>query len=294
MNVPVGERFDAGWLALREPADAAARAPGLVTLLRAYLAASRSPASRRREARHREGSAPVLCVLDLGSGTGSTVRWLAPQFDGPQRWVLLDHDPELLACAVARCTGLRDATGGEVEIRTRTADVTDLSTEDLAGTALVTASALLDLLTGPEVDALAGRCAAARCAALLTLSVVGRVVLEPPDPLDRVVAAAFDAHQRRTARNRPLLGPDAVGVAVDAFERGGFAVQTAASPWRLGPGSADLMRSWLDGWLAAAAAQQPALAAELVGYRERREGEIADGRLRVEVHHFDLLALPGH
>lgn len=292
MSAAAAERFDEGWLALREPADAAARAPGLVTLLRAHLAVSPSPASRPREVPHREGSAPYVRVLDLGSGTGSTVRWLAPQLGGPQRWVLLDHDPDLLTVAGERCTGLRDATGGEVEVRTRTGDITDLSADDLAGTALVTASALLDLLTRPEVDALAGRCAAARCAALLTLSVAGRVELDPPDPLDRVVAAAFDAHQRRTAGTRPLLGPDAAGAAADAFERRGFAVQTAASPWLLGPGSADLMRSWLDGWLAAAAAQHPALAAGLGGYRDRRELEIAGGGLRVEVHHVDLLALP--
>ena len=52
-------------------------------------------------------------------------------------------------------------------------------------------------------------CAGAGCPILLTLSVVGRVELTPADPLDRRVAAAFDAHQRRTTERGRLLGPDA-------------------------------------------------------------------------------------
>jgi hypothetical protein len=54
-------------------------------------------------------------------------------------------------------------------------DVTGLTAADLAGTSLVTASALLDLLTAGEVDALAAACVAAGCAALLSISVAGRV-----------------------------------------------------------------------------------------------------------------------
>lgn len=274
---PGSERFGADWLTLREPADAEARATGLLDPLRSYLGAT----------------TPPLELLDLGSGTGATARWLAPKLDGPQRWVLLDHDADLLRVAIERCSGLRDAAGGLVEVETRTADLADLRAAELAGTQLVTASALLDLLAPAEVDALADLCATTRCAALFTLSVAGRVVLDPPDPLDAAVAAAFDAHQRRTTRNEALLGPDAVNAATQAFQRRGYTVHVAASPWRLGPESAPLVRAWLDGWLSAAQEQRPALTAELAGYRGRRGDDIATGRLRVEVDHGDLLALPG-
>ena len=52
---------------------------------------------------------------------------------------------------------------------------------------------------------------------LLTLSVVGRVELNPADPLDRRVAAAFDAHQRRvTERGRPRPGAVALAASCAA------------------------------------------------------------------------------
>ena len=40
-------------------------------------------------------------IHDLGSGTGSMSRWLAPRLPGPQHWVLHDRDADLLARAAA-------------------------------------------------------------------------------------------------------------------------------------------------------------------------------------------------
>src|SRR5215212_6571083 len=118
--------FSSDWLALREPADAAARDTGLADQLRDRLT-------------------PPLTVRDLGCGTGSMGRWLAPRLHGPQHWVLMDRDPALLTHAG---THLPDA----VTVETRQGDVTALTEDDLAGTDLVTCSALLDLLTTDEVD----------------------------------------------------------------------------------------------------------------------------------------------
>ena len=60
-------------------------------------------AGRRGRPVHRAGRPagrrPPLLVHDLGSGTGSMVRWLAPRLPGPQHWVLHDRDPDLLAAA---------------------------------------------------------------------------------------------------------------------------------------------------------------------------------------------------
>ena len=80
--------FSPAWLALRESADAAARATELLDPLR--------PAAwpyRRR---------PVV-IRDLGCGTGSHGPLAAPRLPGPQHWILHDRDPELLARAAARC-----------------------------------------------------------------------------------------------------------------------------------------------------------------------------------------------
>ena len=220
-------------------------------------------------------------------------RWLAPQLPGPQRWVLHDHDPALLAVAARRCAGLRDAHGQPVAIETRTTELGRLRSVELAGADLVTASALLDLLTAAELDGLATACAATGRPALLTLSVAGHVELDPPDPRDHEFAAAFDAHQRRTVADRRLLGPDAPEVAATTFARHGLHVRAADSPWRLGPDRAELTASWLRGWVAAAAEQRPDLRRTAAGYlADRLRAGIG---LTALVLHRDLLVLPdGH
>ena len=63
--------FSESWLSLREPADAAARSAELAGMLP-------------------EG---IHTVRDLGCGTGSLARWLAPLLPGAKRWILMDRDP---------------------------------------------------------------------------------------------------------------------------------------------------------------------------------------------------------
>lgn len=261
------------WLSLREPADAAARAPQLLDLLRRRLP-----------------DVPRLVVHDLGSGTGSMGRWLAGRLPGRQHWVMHDHDPQLLDLAAATMVETA-ADGAPVTVTTRQRDLAALTADDLAGACLVTASALLDVLTRREVDQLAAACVAAGCPALLTLSVVGTVQLTPDDPLDAEITAAFNAHQRRRTGGRHLLGPDAADAAAQAFARFGAAVQVRPSPWRLGPEQSTLMCEWLRGWVAAACAQRPELAG--AAYLERRLAAATAGELQVVVGHRDLLAHHG-
>ena len=71
--------FSESWLGLREPADAEARAADLVAML----------------------PADIHVIRDLGCGTGSMARWLAPRLPGPQHWILTDLDPKLLHYATA-------------------------------------------------------------------------------------------------------------------------------------------------------------------------------------------------
>ncbi len=240
-----------GWLVLREPADAAARSTELA----------------ERLARHLAGP---LAIHDLGGGSGSMGRWLAPQLPGPQHWVVHDRDEDLLELAAAT-------------YETRRSDITRLTQDDLAGASLVTASALLDLLTRDELHRMLVACTGLPL--LLALTVVGRVSLSPAEPLDVRIGAAFNDHQRRGG----LLGPDAVAAAVDAT---GAEVLVRPSPWRLDAAHADLTAGWLGGWIAAACEQEPALAAEAGAYRDRRLAQAAAGELAVTVDHADLLVLP--
>jgi SAM-dependent methyltransferase len=270
----LGIRVSRGWLELREPADAAARAPELVDQLRRRL----PPAGRH-------------VIHDLGCGTGAMGRWLAPRLAGPQHWVVHDRDADLLAVAAENLPGAA-ADGAAVTVETRQSDITRLDPDDLADATLITGSAILDLLTGEELAGLVTACADAGCPVLLTLSVVGRVDLSPADPLDASVAAAFDAHQRRATERGRLLGPDAVAAASEAFSRLGAEVLVRPSPWQLGAREADLAAQWFIGWVGAACEQQVELVAEADAYAHRRLAEATAGELVVTVDHADLLILP--
>ncbi|PZF94240.1 SAM-dependent methyltransferase [Micromonospora deserti] len=272
MTVDLSTHF-AAWLTLREPADAAARCTEFVDRVR-----------------HRLAGAGPLVIHDLGTGTGSMGRWLAPRLPRPQHWIMYDRDADLLARAAAGMADVVAGDGTPVTVATRQADLTRLTAADLAGASLVTASALLDMLTADEVERLAAVCAGARCPTLLAISVVGRVVLTPADPLDAEIAAAFNAHQRRGVGGRTLLGPDAVDACAAAFARHGVDVAVRPSPWRLGPDQAALAGEWLAGWLDAACEQRPELAGRAAAYARRRRAEAAAGRLGVLVDHRDLLA----
>jgi predicted RNA methylase len=230
-------------------------------------------------------------IHDLGGGTGAMGRWLAPLLPGPQHWVVHDRDADLLEVAAGQLPGPA-ADGATVTAEAKHCDITRLHRGDLAGASLITASALLDLLTEDELVGLVAVSAGAGCPILLTLSVVGRVRITPSDPLDRRVAAAFDAHQRRTTERGRLLGPDAVALVAERFGRRGAVVLARPSPWRLGAFQADLAAEWFSGWVAAACEQQAELAAETELYTRRRLAQASAGRLAVTVDHADLLVLP--
>ena len=168
-------------------------------------------------------------IHDLGCGTGAMGRWLAPLLPGPQHWVVHDRDADLLEVAAADLPGPA-ADGAAVTVEAKHSDITRLRPGDLAGATLITASALLDLLTEDELAGLVTVCAGVGCPMLLTLSVVGHVELTPADPLDRRVAAAFDAHQRRATERGRLLGPDAVALAAEEFGRLGAEVLVRPEP----------------------------------------------------------------
>ena len=85
--------FSADWLGLREPADTAARPPDLVDWIAPSLPRDRS-----------------VHVLDLATGTGSNLRYLAPRLGGLQQWVLADHDPALLGAMPERLAAWRQET----------------------------------------------------------------------------------------------------------------------------------------------------------------------------------------
>ena len=281
--------FSADWLELREPFDAAARAASLVTDLKRRVAPGTSDAPLR--------------VVDLGAGAGSNLRYLAPLFGGVQHWRLVDHDSLLLDAALATTHAWAAARGAEVlrsgtrlEIRAagfscdvacERANLEELAI-DLPASALVTAAALLDLVSHDWLEALARRCRAARAAVLLALTYDGRTTAKPGEPEDPVVLAMFNRHQLFDKGFGPALGMRAPGAAEAAFEAHGYELRVATSDWVIEPKDHALQLALLDGWLGAALEIAPESRLALTSWHQRRRAHVLAGRSELRVGHVDL------
>ena len=267
------ESFSADWLTLREPADHAARAETLVTTLAGRLAADGASAR----------------AVDLASGTGSNVRYLLPRLATITAWTVVDHDRALLAEASRRLAAHPGAAGHAFTVAP--ADLNDLAALPIDGAALVTASALLDLVSADWMRAFARRCRQARVHVLCALTYDGRVAGDPADALDARVRELVNAHQRTNKGFGLALGPDATDAAAAAFRAEGFDVMVADSDWVLDGSHAELQRQLIDGWADAARDMAPPDAAAIAAWRDRRRTAVESGAGRLRVGHGDLLAL---
>jgi hypothetical protein len=260
--------FSAEWLALREPADQAARS---MRLTRAVIESlSGADASR---------------ILDLAAGTGANLRYLmAAGVTRTRRaeFLLVDHDPALLA-----------AIPHAADVATRCLDLSSLDDRSIFdGRVLVTASALLDLVSEAWLGVLAGRCAEHGSMALFALSYDGRVACSPEDSADAAIVALVNEHQRTDKGFGAALGPDAAAAAERRFRTFGYRVQRERSDWTLPPASHALQRALIDGWARAATETAASATAFIDAWRRRRHAHIDAKRSRIVVGHEDLAAWP--
>ena len=285
----MSESFDATWLALREPADAWARDPALAECLVSLLP-----------------KRPHL--VDLGAGTGSLFRWLAPRVGGAQAWTLVDGDAALVeeafdtiarraegigltVSAPNKRTLLVHAPGGAWRVEGLIADLAD-SPDWLPkrGADAVVCSALLDLVSEDWLEDLAD---VVECPFYAAMTVDGRDRFLPPNPYDGVVAQGFRRDQRRDKGfDGPALGARATAAAARAFAARGFAVEQAGSPWELGPRRhRELLLELMLGHADAASAhlRQPR---RMEAWTEARSCQWRQHRLRAVIGHRDLLAVP--
>ncbi len=215
--------FSAGWLALREPYDAAARNRDVLTAVAAACAG------------------PAIAVTDLGCGTGSTLRALSPLLPAQQSWRLVDNDPALLEIA-ARTR----------PVKTVVADLAaDLETV-LHDVDLVTTSALLDLVSAAWLDRLVIAAARLNVPFYAALSYDGVVTLTPASQHDAAVIAAVNRHQGTDKGFGPALGPTAAAVAPQRFRAAGFTVTAGPSDWVCAPHDRAIQMELLAGWASAA------------------------------------------
>ena len=288
--------FSADWLSLREPADAASRSAGLGAALSNHLRQV-SPANG------------VIRVVDLGAGTAANLRYLAPRIGGPQEWLLVDGDSSLLDAVPERIQEWAELYGvhvveneGSLTLQGSIFECgvrlvfSDLAKEtdwlDLARGSLVSASALLDLVSSVWLAALADRCVKADATVYFALTYDGRIECQPPDPQDAEVRELVNTHQRTDKGFGPALGPDAASIARRIFEGRGYHLVCAPSDWRIGNDHAALQRALVDGWFHAACEVAPDREPVLQLWRDRRLARVGAGESELIVGHVDMIGWP--
>lgn len=266
------------WLEARVPFDDAARQQSLPLLDRAAQALLDADPTGRTP----------LTVVDLGAGTGKSAAWfrqhLTPRLPGRSiHWLLVDaHEPSLeiatqhLADADTIVTRLSELP---------TALAHHLPEHPAPGTLLLTCSAVLDVLTQGDVEAILTTLTTYQGVGLFLLSITADWHLEPAHPRDPELAEAFADHQRRDGK----LGAEG-GQAMLRTARE-HAVQTTHgnSAWHLSaPRDTEFTRRFLTERVAAAVEAAPELEDAALEWLETRNQQATD-QLNVTVDHCDVL-----
>ncbi|MFC0582459.1 methyltransferase domain-containing protein [Micrococcoides hystricis] len=262
------------WLTLRQKPDARARerARDLITTLNEHFADSTE-----------------ITILDLGAGSGANMLWLSQHLPTPQRWRLIDRDAELLEAA-QHVQAPPHVLGVEAELRS----LDELTVDEVSEADLVTASAVLDVLSFAQLDGLADLLSHAQVPALFSLNVTGKVEFSPDEPLDHELTEAFNEHQHRSG----LAGPQAATYLAEKLEAAGLRVLTADTDWLEGTNSREHQsdEAFVDRYLtervAAALEQRPDLAEDAAAWLRQRQTQLSQGTLTVRVGHHDILVLP--
>jgi len=210
--------FSQAWLALREPADHAARDSKLLANAVALA-----------------GSNAI--IVDLGSGTGSTVRAFNTPVCETWAWRFIDSDTALLDIAQ------------QLHPRSEqfVMNLQDIDKLPLQNVKLVTASALLDLMPAEWVSKLAAKLKAASVPFYAALNYNGHMHWIPANDSDDEIASAFNAHQLTDKGIGPALGPMSGAQSARIFSEQGFSVSLADSPWKIDPSQAGLHRELIKG-----------------------------------------------
>lgn len=275
--------FSENWLAMREPVDHRS----VDAVLRARLI-------------EKLAGRDVVAITDIGCGTGSHLRALAPRLGSRQRWTLVDHDAALLAAAretLSRwaadvhendgCLALMHS-GRSIEVRFLQADLSGELDLVLGRDAdAVTAAAFFDLVSPQWIARFAAGVAARKLPLYAVLTYCGSETWSPPHEADSVVLQAFHVHQQTDKGFGQAAGPSAVDALGRSFAAHGYDIATGDSPWRLTQADGPLIAALAEGSAAAVAETGMIEAQRLASWRSRR----AAAKCCV-IGHRDFLAWP--
>ena len=272
------QAFSAGWLAMREAFDARSRSRALAQRFADVL-----PTSPR--------------VLELGAGTGSLFRWLAPIIRRDQHWVWLDHDAAHLAHGLratarwalrlgyaARLEPQRLTLGtrcGEWTVETRVHDLHDAALLPVDVSDAVACSALLDLFSGQWIGELLRRVGTRPFYAAINVTGCDRI--QPRDRNDALVWRGYTTSQpHRAGPHAPML----VRQFCDQFD---LPFESASSDWHIPAHHRAMLHQMLDFISEAARRSMLQQRRQIDVWEQRRRAAVRAQRLTLHIAHCDLL-----
>lgn len=296
------------WLDLRVPFDDAAREHSLSLLdlaaptlsavsAQVHPGGGTEPDSQADAGNHVDVGRPLV-VIDIGAGTGNSMRWfdhhLRERLPGrPLSWVLLDADAASLEIAAERSANSVRAIVAPIsslpaiaaEVLTEVTGETPASDESFGSCdLLITGSALLDVLTRADMKAISDTVRRFSGIGIFVLNISGEWSLRPPHPDDGIVGDAFDRHQRRSGR----LGTESTAVLAEEAYMAGAEVRTSESPWTIeAPRDIEFLSRFLTERIDAAVEEEPQLVQRAHDWLDCRLNQSAE--LRVVVDHTDIL-----
>jgi hypothetical protein len=290
-NGPVDEGFSEAWLTLREPADHAARSLSMPGQIRQW-----------RE------SMDSINILDLGAGTGSNFRYLAPHLGHRQQWTLVDNDSRLLGTVQnvlekwASQKQISFTSSNEqicIESASFSANVNcqlnnidhQMSALEFHSADLVTASALLDLTSAAWLDELAIQCLKYNCAALFALNYNGHIRWAPEFSSDEIVTDRLNQHQLQDKGFGPALGPKAVAYLARCLENGNRRLLTVDSNWNLTVNQSELQQVLINDWASATLTLGLKDQSIITQWQQARMSSIKQRKSALTVGHSDILFL---
>lgn len=265
--------FSADWLRLREPADHAARNVSVCDMVIQYL-----------------NQTDEAVIVDLASGTGSTVRALSEKVLVDQHWHLVDNDEVLLQEAATSISSMQRKS---LSVQTHKLDLNRFPSGLTAiRPNLITTSAFVDLASVDWLSKLVTYALMERIPVYTALTYSGSVSFSQSDPADDVVIEAFNTHQLNDKGFGPALGPLAADRITKLFKVARFHTIERESDWVLGSEQASLQKELLKGWAQAIAETDHISSDDADAWLARRLEHIENGQSQITISHKDVAAFP--